>query len=72
MKEGVRFNSQDVVICDDVARVYYNLGIYLDKQGKQQEAIAAYREAIRLGSQSIHTYNNLGNLVVLHSKENVL
>jgi tetratricopeptide (TPR) repeat protein len=68
LKEGVRFNSHDAVIRDHVARVYYNLGIYLDKQGNTQEAIAAYREAIRLGPQLRYAYYNLGNILEKQGK----
>ena len=47
LKEAVRLKSHNALIREDLAR-HYNQGIYLNNQGKAQEAIAVYRKAIRL------------------------
>ena len=46
---------------NDVACV--NLGIALEKQGGQAEALARYQEALRINSNSVQAHNNLGNLL---------
>ena len=43
------------------ADAHYNLGFALGDQGKLDEAIAAYREAIRLKPGYAEAHNNLGN-----------
>lgn len=42
--------------------VHYNLGIALARQGKVDEAIREYREALRLFPEYVEAHNNLGNL----------
>ena len=42
-------------------QAHYNLGIALDASGDVREAIAAYREAIRLKPDYAEAHYNLGN-----------
>ena len=39
---------------------HYNLGLFLQKQGKVDEAVAHYEEAIRIAPRDVDSYNNLG------------
>jgi tetratricopeptide (TPR) repeat protein len=46
---------------NDVACI--NLGVVLEKQGLQAEALSRYREALRINFRSVQAHNNLGNLL---------
>ncbi len=48
----------------EMADLYYNLGVILQKQGKLREAIQVYRRALALRPNLSEGWNNLGN--VLH------
>jgi tetratricopeptide (TPR) repeat protein len=39
---------------------HYNLGVILSRQGKREEAIAHYAEAVRIKPDYLHAHNNLG------------
>jgi len=66
--KSLTLNPHNTVIRENLARLYYNLGIYLNNQGKAQEAIAAYREAIRLTPNSTPPYNALAFILASHGK----
>jgi tetratricopeptide (TPR) repeat protein len=40
--------------------IHYNIGLVLDRQGKTQEAIAHYAEALRIKPDFVRAHNNLG------------
>jgi len=44
-----------------IARI--NLGVALEQQGRREEAIAQYREALRIDPGRVQAHNNLGNLL---------
>ncbi|HEY1717936.1 MAG TPA: tetratricopeptide repeat protein [Verrucomicrobiae bacterium] len=46
---------------NDVARV--NFGVALEKQGRDAEALANYREALRINPRSVQAHNNLANFL---------
>ena len=41
-------------------RVHLNLGVALTHQGRDADAVAHLRQALKLGSRYVHLYNNLG------------
>ncbi len=41
-------------------RVHLSLGIALAHQGRDADAIAHFRQALKLGSRNVQVYNNLG------------
>jgi len=43
------------------AQTHFNLGVVLGKQGKLDEAIAHYRQALRFNPDSVEAHNNLAN-----------
>jgi Flp pilus assembly protein TadD len=49
-------------ITSDFAGVYCNLGSALERQGRLDEAVAAYREAIKLRPQLAEVHYNLGKV----------
>jgi protein O-mannosyl-transferase len=51
------------VATDDNEVAHLNLGVALEKQGRKTEAMAEYREALRLYPKSANTHNNLANLL---------
>jgi tetratricopeptide (TPR) repeat protein len=53
MASGTEDSSQDV---DD----YFRQGLTLSRQGRWKEAIAAYKESLRLNPDNAQTYLNLG------------
>jgi len=48
--------------------IHYNLGLVLDRQGKTQEAIAHYAEALRIKPDFVRAHNNLGLVLVGQGK----
>jgi tetratricopeptide (TPR) repeat protein len=50
------------------ARGYYNLGYALTTQGKLDEAIAHYSEALRINPAYAEAHNNLGNALTTQGK----
>jgi len=46
------------------ARPYYNLGVIIGRQGRVEEAIEHYREAIRIEPSHHLAHNNLGNALI--------
>jgi len=48
------------------AQAHYNLGVVRARQGQLDEAIAQYRQALRLNPESAETHNNLAS--ALHQK----
>ena len=68
LKEAVRIKSHNAVIRQHLARLYYKRGIYLNNQGKAQEAIAANREAIRLNPNYTPPYNALALILASQGK----
>lgn len=55
--------SDVVAKAPDNARAHYNLGVEFGRERRQAEAIASYREALRLAPQYDDALNNLGNLL---------
>jgi len=45
------------------ARAWYTLGNVLSRQGRADEALASYRESLRLDPRRLDALNNLGNLL---------
>ena len=43
------------------AEKHYNAGVKLQNEGRQEDAIAEYDEAVRLGSQFVLAHYNRGN-----------
>lgn len=56
-----------VLAVEPNAHVAYNLGTVLTRQGKFEEAIDAYRQAIALKPDFVEAYNNLA--MTLHQEE---
>jgi tetratricopeptide (TPR) repeat protein len=48
---------------EDNSPAHYNLGIVRIKQGQTEEAIAQYRESLRINPAYVEAHNNLGNLL---------
>lgn len=47
----------------EVPEYFRNLALVLSQQGKQQEAMTAYRDVLRLAPEDVLTYCNLGDLL---------
>jgi tetratricopeptide (TPR) repeat protein len=58
--EAVRYFTAAVALRPRSPGARYNLGIALDKSGFQDEAVAAYHEALRLNPDYVAAYYNLG------------
>ena len=68
LKVVVPLNPRDALIRKKLAVLSYNAGIHLQKQGKAQETIAAYREAIGLTSSYTPPYNTLALILASQGK----
>ncbi|XP_062518575.1 protein O-mannosyl-transferase TMTC4-like [Corticium candelabrum] len=56
--------TRGVFVCPLNAKVHYNIGkVMSEKGGKDDVALAAYREAVRLHPEYDQAWNNLGNLL---------
>lgn len=55
--------SHAAVATDENEVAHLNLGVALEKQGRYTEAIAQYRESLRIYPKSVDTHNNLANLL---------
>ncbi|HUZ07326.1 MAG TPA: tetratricopeptide repeat protein, partial [Candidatus Paceibacterota bacterium] len=52
-----------VAVTRDNEVAHLNLGVALERQGRDAEAVAEYREALRIYPKSSETHNNLANLL---------
>jgi tetratricopeptide (TPR) repeat protein len=67
--EAIRYYTAAVALRPQSPGAHLNLGATLSKKmGSQDEAIAAFREAIRLKHDFVPAYNNLGNSLLLQEK----
>ena len=57
------YYRQAVSLCPTMAEAYYNLGVLFSRQGKRDEALKSYQQALAIGPKAeFHTA--LGNLKV--------
>ncbi len=62
-EEAIRIDNENII-------AHYNLGVILEQQGDQENAVAAYRVAIRLKpTGNMLAYENLGNLLTKTGRE---
>jgi serine/threonine protein kinase/tetratricopeptide (TPR) repeat protein len=66
--EAVPYLTAAVALRPDSPGAYLNLGVALGKQGKVDDAIAAYRRALELAPRSALAYYNLGNALSRQGK----
>ena len=52
-----------LAVTKDNADAELNFGVALEQKGRNSEALAHYREALRLGPLRVEAHNNLGNLL---------
>jgi protein O-mannosyl-transferase len=61
-QDGLSLWTSTVAVCPDSARPHYNLAKELEHiPGRMPQAIAEYREALRIQPDSADTHDNLGN-----------
>jgi len=54
---------RDLAVTADNANAHINLGAALEMSGREPEALAEYREAVRLADDSVNAHFNLANLL---------
>jgi tetratricopeptide (TPR) repeat protein/serine/threonine protein kinase len=64
LEEAARFAEAAVALRPQCAAAHYNLGCDLRRLGKPDEAIAQYRQALRLHENHALAHNNLGNALL--------
>src|SRR5262249_34214301 len=69
LAEAIRFEMAAIALRPHSAAVHNNLGVALDRNGRHDEAIAAYRKAITLQPDFAEAFSNLG--VALQKKGRV-
>ena len=62
-KDSLTFWQHNVDVTFENGRAHGNLGLVLSEQGRDDEAIAQYREAIRILPELGDVHNNLANLL---------
>jgi tetratricopeptide (TPR) repeat protein len=67
-RDSITLFEYTLEVTTDNRLVHYNLGLALAKKGGTKEAIAHYREALRINPNDVDANNNLGNILAKSGK----